>query len=126
MTTDLSKLSRRERQIMHILFRLDRASVAQVRDEMEDAPSYSAVRAHLATLKRKGHVDHISQGAAFVYSPTAAPQEARASALSGLVRAFFAGSPAKAAMALVEMSELDPTELDELERMIQRAREEGR
>ncbi len=126
MTTNLSKLSRRERQIMHILFRLGRATAAQVRDEMEDAPSYSAVRAHLATLERKGHIGHQTEGARYVYAPTTATQEARESALSGVVRSFFQGSPAKAAVALVEMGDLADNELDELEALIRRAREEGR
>lgn len=126
MTQDLSKLSRRERQIMHVVYRLGRATATQIREEMADAPSNSAVRAQLATLERKGLLGHEVEGPRYVYAPTVAPQDARRSALSRVVRSFFQGSSAKAAVALLEMSELDEAELDALEQMIQRARQEGR
>ena len=126
MTTDLNKLSRRERQIMHIVYRLGRATAAQVQEEMADAPSNSAVRAHLGTLERKGLLTHEAEGPRYVYAPTVATQDARRSALSRVVGSFFQGSSAKAAVALLEMSKLEDDELDALEAMIQRARQEGR
>ncbi|MCB9779196.1 MAG: BlaI/MecI/CopY family transcriptional regulator [Alphaproteobacteria bacterium] len=124
--TDLLQLSRRERQIMHIVYRLGRATAAQVRDEMDDAPGYSAVRAHLATLERKGHLAHIADGPRYVFHPTVPREDARTSALGKVVSSFFRGSPAKAAVALIEMSDLGEDELDELEALIRKARQEGR
>lgn len=122
----LPTLSRRERQIMHIVYRLGRVTAAQVRDEMDDAPSYSAVRAHLATLERKGHLRHEMDGPRYVFAPTVPREDARISALEGVVRSFFRGSAAQAAVALLDGAELDPAELDTLEALIQRARQEGR
>ncbi len=121
-----SKLSRRERQIMHIVYRLGTATAAQVREEMADAPSYSAVRSHLATLERKGHLAHTEDGPRYVYEPTVPPDDARRSALTTVVRSFFDGSPAKAALALLQMSDLDDTELEQLQGLVERARKEGR
>jgi predicted transcriptional regulator len=129
MTTGTSlKLSRREREIMEILFRLRRASAAEVHREMEDAPSYSAVRAHLRTLEEKGHIRHEAEDLRYVYAPTTQPSRARRSALRHLVDTFFSGSPAKAAAALLDGSaaRLSNAELDELSALIERARREGR
>jgi predicted transcriptional regulator len=120
------KLSRRERQIMDIVYRLGGATVAQVRDEMEDPPGYSAVRAHLGTLERKGHMTHSEEGPRYVYRPTVPRQVALKSALQRVVESFFEGSPAKAAVALLGMSDLDENELAELQDLIEQAREEGR
>jgi predicted transcriptional regulator len=129
VTTPMSpKLSRRERQIMEILFRLGRASAAEIHGEMEDAPSYSAVRAQLRTLEEKGHVRHEAEALRYVYTPTTQPSRARRSALRHLVDTFFAGSPARAAAALLDgsASKLSEAELDQLSALIDRARREGR
>ncbi len=121
-------LSRRERQIMEILFRRGRATAAQVREDMADRPSYSAVRAQLRTLEEKGHVRHRAEDLRYVYMPTAPPSQARSSALRHLVDTFFGGSAASAAAALlrVRSSEISKEELDELARLIAKARAEGR
>jgi BlaI family transcriptional regulator, penicillinase repressor len=120
-------LSRRERQIMDILHRRGRASAAEVLSDMEDPPSYSAVRAHLATLVAKGHARHEQESQRYVYSPTTAANQARKSALDHLVHTFFAGSHSQAAAALLDAdAKLSPAELDQLAALIEKARKEGR
>ena len=118
------KLSRRERQIMDVLFQRGTATAAQVRDGMPDAPSYSAVRAHLRILEDKGHVRHEQDGARYVYRPTLNKERARRSALGHLVDTFFDGSAEKAAVALLGDSTAAMTdeELDRLQHLIQQAR----
>ena len=122
------KLSRRERQILDILFRRGRATAAEVHADLPDRPSYSAVRAHLRTLEDKGHVKHEAEALRYVYSPTAQPGRARKSALHHLVETFFEGSPANAAAALLDSSatQLTNAELDNLSVLIEKARKEGR
>jgi predicted transcriptional regulator len=121
-------LSRRERQIMDVIYRLGEASVADVQAEMVDAPSYSTVRALLRVLTEKDQVTHTQEGPRYVYRPTIPREEARASALDRVLSTFFDGSPTKAMAALMDLSadELSETELDELEKMIAEARREGR
>jgi BlaI family transcriptional regulator, penicillinase repressor len=121
------QLSRRERQIMDILFRRGRATAAEIHQDLPDRPSYSAVRAHLRTLEDKGHARHQAEDLRYVYSPTVKPDQARRSALRHLVETFFEGSPARAAAALLdsESSRLSPEDLDRLSGMIEKAREEG-
>lgn len=121
-------LSRRERQIMDAVYRLGEASVAEVRDAIEDAPSYSAVRALMGVLTEKGHLTYTADGPRYVYRPTTPPEEARASALERVLQTFFDGSPTQAMAALMDLSAADLTddELDRLEALIQDARREGR
>ena len=122
-----SGLTRRERQIMDVVYRLGEASVAEVRDEIPDAPSYSAVRALMGVLEEKGELTHERVGPRYVYSPTTPRDEARHSALQRVLRIFFDGSPTKAMAALVDLGEeLTPDELDRMEEMIRDARREGR
>ena len=123
-----ARLSRRERQIMEILIRRGRATAAQVHEDMADRPSYSAVRAHLRTLEEKGHVRHRAEDLRYVYMPTAAPSRLRSGALRHMVDTFFNGSTARAVAALLQgrSSEITEDELDELARLIEMAREEGR
>ena len=120
-------VSRRERQILETLFRLERATAAEVQAALPDAPGYSAVRAHLRTLEEKGHVRHVSEDLRYVYEPTMRPDRARRSALDHLVNTFFGGSPAQAAAALLDSgsARLSPADLDRLGEMIERARKEG-
>ena len=118
-------LSRRERQIMDLVYRLGRVAVADVHQGLPDAPSYSAVRALMGTLVEKGHLAHERDGKRYVYTPTVSAEQASASALQRVVSTFFAGSPAKAAVALVSEGALDPEELRALEAAIARAREQG-
>ena len=123
-----SGLSRRERQIMDVIYRLGEASVADVRSEMRDAPSYSTVRALMSVLTKKGELTHTMVGPRYVYRPTTSKKEARASALERVLRTFFDGSPTKAMAALMDISAADMTdeELSRLEDLIQQARREGR
>lgn len=121
-------LSRRERQIMDILHRVRRATVAEVRDELARAPSYSAVRTLLRILEHKGHVRHVAEGPRYVYMPVASGVVERRSALRHLVYTFFDGSTEAAMLALLESSDgtLSRKRLDELGRRIAAARREGR
>lgn len=122
------RLSRRERQIMDVLFRLERASVAEVRTEIPSPPSYSAVRAQLRILEEKGHVTHTQEGPRYVYEPEMPLERAKRSAVSHLAETFFDGSPAKLMASLLDdrASDLSGEELDRLSALIERARgEEG-
>jgi len=120
-------LSRRERQIMDVLYRLGEAPVAAVRDAMADPPSYSSVRAAMGTLVRKGHLQTREDGRAYVYRPVVEPEAARRSALRRVVDNFFGGSPTDAAVALIELSGgVDDATRDRLASLIEQAREEGR
>src|SRR3954454_24289816 len=91
----LGGLSRRERQIMEILYQRGKASAAEVREAMPDAPSYSAVRAMLRVLEEKGHIKHQAEGLKYVYVPTVARDKAKRSAVNDLLDTFFAESPAQ-------------------------------
>lgn len=121
-------LGRRERQILDAVYRLGRASVAEVRAELPDPPSYSAVRGMLNLLKDKGHVRHEADGLRYVYLPVVDPADARRSALAHVVRTFFGGSPAEAASALFDLpdSTLSREELAQLSRLVKHAAKEGR
>jgi predicted transcriptional regulator len=104
MESPTSDLGRRERQIMDVVYRLGRATVADVRRELEDPPSYSAVRGMLRLLEEKGHISHEVAGPRYVYLPTAERKQAAWQALKHVVNTFFNDSPDLAAAALVEMS----------------------
>jgi len=119
-------LSRRERQILDILYTKGSATAADVREAMADPPSYSAVRALLRILEEKGHARHQSQGTRYVYLPAVPRESARTSALSRVVSTFFDGSAAQAAAALVDSGSLSEEELSRLSALIERARKEGR
>jgi predicted transcriptional regulator len=121
-------LSRRERQIMDIVYRSGTATVAEVRDRLDDAPSYSAVRASLRILVDKGHLQHRPDGQRYVYRPTLPREKVRGKALGRVVQTFFDGSAAQAMAALLDGSTAKVTheELDRLARLIERARKEGR
>lgn len=119
-------LSRRERQIMDVLFRRGEASVSEVLAGLPDPPSYSAVRAHLRTLEDKGHVRHEAKGLRYVYIPTTRPGQARRHALQHLLDTFFGGSAENLMAALLDRGSvrLEPEELNRLSDMIERARKE--
>ena len=121
-------LSGRERQIMDILYRLERATAAEVREQMEDPPSYSAVRSHLRILEEKGHVAHTADGPRYVFHPTVPRDAAARSALNGVLENFFENSREQVVATLLDLdtSALSPDELDRLAALIDRAREEGR
>ncbi|MCP3916080.1 MAG: BlaI/MecI/CopY family transcriptional regulator [bacterium] len=120
-------LSRRERQVMDVLFRLGEATADEVLTELPDPPTNSAIRFTLRTLIEKGRITHRRDGRRFVYKPTGSPRRARRSALRRVVDTFFAGSTSRAVASLLEESKgLSGEELDELERLVSRARKEGR
>jgi predicted transcriptional regulator len=120
-------LSRRERQIMDILYQRGKVSAAEVREAMPDAPGYSAVRAMLRILEEKGHVKHQAEGMKYVYAPTVARDKAKRSAVKHLVDTFFADSPAQIVAALLDVSStrLTREELDGMSEMIEKAKREG-
>jgi BlaI family transcriptional regulator, penicillinase repressor len=121
-----TSLSRRERQIMDILFRRGRATAAEVMAELPGEPSSSTVRTQLRVLEDKGHVRHEEDGVRFVYMPVVPRHAARRSALRHLVTTFFDGSPEKAVAALLggEGTKLSREELDRMAGMIERARQD--
>ena len=119
-------LSRRERQILDILYARSSATAAEVKDALPDPPSYSTVRALLRILEEKGHARHEAQGTRYVYLPLVSRENARQSALTRIVKTFFEGSAAQAATALVDSGSLSDDELARLSALIDRARKEGR
>ena len=120
-------LSRRERQIIDILYAQGRATAAEVQAALPDPPSYSAVRAMLRILEEKGHVKHEQDGPRYVYLPTVARDNAKRSALRHMLQTFFDGSAEQAISALLDDSStrLSDRELDRLARMIDQARRTG-
>ena len=126
MSATTDPLSRRERQILDILYAKGSATAAEVREALPDPPSYSAVRALLRILEEKGHAKHETQGTRYVYLPSVSRERARNSALTRIVTTFFDGSAAQAAAALVDSGSLSNDELERLSALIERARKEGR
>jgi predicted transcriptional regulator len=122
-----NSLTRRERQIMDVLYKLERATVSDVLDKLADQPSYSTVRAQLRVLEEKGHVRHEEQGLRYVYIPTVPRDVARRSALRHLVETFFDGSAEKLVAALLggEISRIPREELDRLARLVSKERKES-
>jgi predicted transcriptional regulator len=123
-----SRLSRRERQIMDVIYRRRRASVAEVLENIPDPPSYSAVRALLGILESKGHVRHVKDGSRYLYMPTRPRHSAGRSALRRVLQTFYDGSVEKTVAALLDgaASSLTTEELDRLAKLIEQRREEGR
>ncbi len=120
-------LSRRERQIMDIVYRLGRATATEVQAELTDPPSYSTVRALLRVLEEKGHLRHQQDGPRYVFMPTVPRERARVNALDQVVRTFFDGSASQAMAALLDEDRpLPKAELDRLAKLIADARKEGR
>jgi len=113
---------------MDAIYRLGRASVADVRESLSDPPSYSAVRAMLGFLEDKGYLRHEREGMKYVYLPTVDAKHARRSALQHMVKTFFNGSAAQAAAALIEMNDtqLSQHDVTRLSELIKKARQEGR
>ena len=119
-------LSRRERQMMDIIYQHEQATAAAVLDALPDPPSYSAVRALLRVLEEKGHLRHERRGPRYVYRPTVAREKARRSALRRVVQTFFDGSAEQVMAALLEQGTLSEEDLDRLSDRIEKARKEGR
>src|SRR4051812_14892743 len=124
----LQSLSRRERQIMDVVYATGQATAAEVLEGIADPPSYSAVRALLRILEVKGHLRHEQRGPRYVYLPTVPRTAASQTALRQIVTTFFDGSATQAVAALLDLSakRLPDDELDDLARLIDQARKEGR
>jgi BlaI family penicillinase repressor len=122
------KLSRRERQIMDVLYRLGRATAAEILAAFPDPPSYSAIRAMLRILEEKKHIVHEEKDLRYVFMPVVSRDKARRSALRHMLDTFFDGSPEQAVATLLDVSarNLSEEELDRLAALIQKAKQEGR
>jgi BlaI family transcriptional regulator, penicillinase repressor len=123
-----ANLGSRERQIMEVVYRLGRATVADVLEHIESPPSYSAVRAMLRILERKGHLRHLEDGPRYVYLPVIPGDRARRSILKDVVKRLFDDSTEKAVAALLETSSarMSDAELERLQRLIAATRRQGR
>lgn len=120
-------LSRREREMMNIIFRSGKATASEVLEAMAEPPTYSAVRATLRVLEQKGHLKHQHDGTRYVYIPTVNREKARQSALDQLLNTFFDDSAASVVATLLERSkDISQDELDRLSDLITEARKEGR
>jgi BlaI family penicillinase repressor len=124
----MEKLSRRERQIMDVLYRMSRAGVTEVQQSLPDPPSYSAVRALLRILEEKDHIRHEEKDGRYIYVPKVSRDTAKRSALRQMVDTFFAGSAAEAVAALLDQSaaKLTDKDLDRLQELVEKARKEGK
>jgi len=124
----LQALSRREREIMDIVYGAGRATAGEIHERIPDPPSYSAVRATLRILEEKGLVKHDFDGKRYVYAPRVARDRARQGAIDHLLSTFFEGSASGAVMALLERPGLDlkTEDFDRMKTLIERARKEGR
>ena len=120
-------LSRRERQIMDILYRKERATASEIHEAIPDPPTYSAVRAKLRVLEEKGHIRHEEEALRYVYLPVVARDSARRSALRHMVSTFFGGSVEETVAALLDIStaSLSQKDLDRISRMVEEAKKEG-
>ncbi len=124
---ELDNLSRRERQIMDVVYERGEATVAEVLGGLPDPPSYSAVRALLRILEQKGHLQHRKDGPRYVYLATLPHEEARESAMRRVLRTFFGGSTSRAVAALLDMEDnLSQEELHRLANLVDEARKKGR
>ena len=121
------KLSRREREIMDVLYALgDNAAADEIRERLSDPPSYSAVRAMLAKLEAKGVIRHRTEGLRYVYSPVTSRTTAQKKAVSNLMNVFFSGSASQAVTALLKQESWSDDELDALRKEIEAVRKNRR
>ena len=121
---DTTKLTRREREIMDILFALGQGAAEDIRERLSDPPSYSAVRTMLGRLEAKGVIRHHEEGLRYVYTPTTSPATARRSAMRQHVRTFFGGSCGALVTSLLRQETWTDEELNALHAEVERAREE--
>ena len=120
----LQQLSRRERQIMNLLFQHEQMTAKEVTAQLEDAPSYTTVRTLLRILEEKGHLSHFQDGKHYVYQPVSPPKEVRQQSLQELLKTFFGGSITKAVATFIDHPDTDMTEeeLKELEDLVKNAK----
>ena len=123
-----SGLSRRERQIMDIIYKNGKATASEIRKSIVDPPSYSAVRALLKILEKKGHLKHREKGPRYIYYPTLPPDKAKSSALKHLMKTFFDDSMENVVAALLDISSSEMTDKDyeRISRLIEKAKKEGK
>jgi predicted transcriptional regulator len=123
-----SGFSRREREIMDALYKLGKASAAEIREEIADPPTYTAIRTHLSILEKKGHVRHESDGTRYIYEPLVAREQMSRRAIDSLLKTFFDDSVERAVTAMLTRKDANiPREdLDRLSRLIEKAKKEGR
>jgi predicted transcriptional regulator len=121
-------LTRRERQIMDALYRLGKASAANIRESLANPPSYTAVRTHLTLLQEKGLVRFESDGTRYIYEPTVPREETARTVIKGVLQTFFENSVEKAVATLIDQDDepLSNAQLDRLAAMIEQARKDGR
>ncbi len=124
----MKELSARARQVLDVVYRIGEVSAADIRRELPDIPSYSAVRSILRSLQKKGLIQHQEKGLRYVYRPTTPKEEASRSAMERLLDTFFEGSPEYALQALMDVSRQRDTKIDfdQIEKLIQAANREGR
>jgi len=120
--------SRREREIMNALYRLGKASAAEIREQIPDPPTYTAIRTHLSILERKGHIRHESDGTRYIYMPQIAREQMGRRAIDNLLNTFFDNSVERAVTAMLTRkdAEMSREDLDRLSRLIDKAKREGR
>lgn len=120
--------SRREREIMEALYKLGRASAAQILAQMADPPTYTAIRTQLTILEKKGHIRHISDGTRYIYEPRVAREQMGRRAIDSLLKTFFDNSVERAVAALITAKDADISaeELERLSRLIEKTKREGR
>ncbi|HEY1707957.1 MAG TPA: BlaI/MecI/CopY family transcriptional regulator [Rhizomicrobium sp.] len=120
--------SRREREIMDVLYRLGKASAAQIMEQLADPPTYTAIRTHLTILEKKGHVRHASDGTRYIYEPLVAREQMGRHAIDSLLQTFFDNSVERAVTALLTREDINMSrdELNRLSRLIEKAKKEGR
>jgi predicted transcriptional regulator len=120
--------SRREREIMDALYKLGKASAAQILEQIPDPPTYTAIRSHLTILEKKGHVRHASDGTRYIYEPQIGREKMGGRAIDSLLKTFFDNSVEQAVTALLTRkdSDISREELDRLSRLIEKAKKEGR
>lgn len=123
-----NQYSRREREIMGALYSLEKASAAEIREQMPDPPTYTAIRTHLSILEKKGHVRHESDGTRYIYEPLIAREQMGRRAIDSLLQTFFDNSVERAVTALLTRRDanIPRADLDRLARLIDQARKEGR
>jgi predicted transcriptional regulator len=120
--------SRREREILDALYKLGKASAAEIREQIPDPPTYTAIRTHLSILEKKGHVRHESDGTRYIYEPLVAREQMGRRALDQLLQTFFDNSVERAVTAMLTRKDaaLPREDLDRLSRLIEKAKKEGR
>jgi predicted transcriptional regulator len=118
--------SRREREIMDALYKLGRASAAQILEQISNPPTYTAIRSHLTILEKKGHVRHQSDGTRYIYEPAIAPDQMGRRATQTLLKTFYGNSVERVVAALLDSEDVSAEELERLAMLIERAKEEGR